>query len=62
MQQKEPAERSKWVWSCLGAKVGPNYVQCYEKSKKTSIISMFISYSTWRISFQGKSCGCTKPE
>ena len=30
----------------LGAKFGPNYVQCYEKSKETGNIIMFFSYFT----------------
>ena len=31
----------------LGAKFGPNYVQCCEKSKETGNIIKFFSYFTW---------------
>ena len=31
----------------LGAKFGPNYVQCCEKSKETGNIIRFFSYFTW---------------
>ena len=31
----------------LGAKFGPNYVQCFEKSKETGNIIRFFSYFTW---------------
>ena len=31
----------------LGAKVGPNYVQCSEKTKETGNIIRFFSYFIW---------------
>ena len=31
----------------LGAKFGPNYVQCCEKSKETGNIIRFVSCFTW---------------
>ena len=31
----------------LGAKCGPNYVQCCEKNKKTGNIIRFFSHFTW---------------
>ena len=31
----------------LGAKFGPNYIQCCEKSKETGNIIRFFSYFTW---------------
>ena len=31
----------------LGAKFGPNYAQCCEKSKETGNIIRFFSYFTW---------------
>ena len=33
----------------LGAKFGPNYVQCCEKSKEKGNIIRFSSYFTWRL-------------
>ena len=35
------------VWHGLGAKFGPNYVQCCEKSKETGNIIRFFSYFNW---------------
>ena len=39
----------------LGAKFGPNYVQCCEKSKETGNIIRFFSYFTWELSFKARS-------
>ena len=43
----------------LGAKFGPNYVQCYEEGKETGNIIRFFSYFTWGLPFKesAKLCG-----
>ena len=38
----------------LGAKFGPNYVQCCEKSKETGNIIRFFSYFAWEIPLKQK--------
>ena len=42
----------------LGAKFGPNYVQCCAKSKETGNIIRVFSYFTWGLPFKAKSNGC----
>ena len=45
----------------LGAKFGPNYVQCYEKSKETGN-NRFFSYFTWEIPLTQKLVVVKPPE
>ena len=46
----------------LGAKFGPNYVQCSEKSKETGNIIRFFSYFILGLPFKVRSSGCKPPE
>ena len=43
----KPAKKINQIGCGLGAKFGPNYVQCCEKSKETGNIIRFFSYFTW---------------
>ena len=42
----------------LGAKFGPNYVQCCEKSKETGNIIRFFSYFLGGLPLKARSSGC----
>ena len=57
----KPAKKTKknLIRCGLGAKFGPNYVQCYEESKETGNVIRFFSYFTWGLPFKesAKLCG-----
>ena len=53
----KPAKKNQ-IECGLGAKFGPNYVQCCEKRKETGNIISFFSYFTWGLSFKARSSGC----
>ena len=46
----------------LGAKFGPNYVQCCEKSKETGNTIGFFSYFTWDYLLKQESLVVKPPE
>ena len=43
----------------LGAKFGPNWFQCCEKSKELALSIGFFSYFAWVIHFKAKVSGST---